>query len=173
MNVSVAGNYAKAFLEVAKEESNVTVCRDELQKLGAILNKDKRLMRLLEDPTKAFSEKWSLFYKHIDSPVSGLTVNFVRLLIGKKRVNVLPQIAGIFTRLSELSSGGERVILITARTLEFTERLEIERTLGRKFLMDYEVDPNIMAGVVMKKGSKMLDWSLRGRLENLKEMICR
>lgn len=173
MNVLVAGNYAKALLEVAKEQNNVTVCRDELQKLAAVLSKNKQLTRLLEDPTKTFPEKWALFYKHIDSPVSGLTVNFIRLLINKKRMSILPQAAVFFTRLSEITGGGERIVLITPRALEFTERLEIERTLGRKFLMDYQVDPDIVAGIVLKKGSKMLDWSLRGRLEKLTEIICR
>jgi F-type H+-transporting ATPase subunit delta len=100
-----------------------------------------------------------------------LVLNFLRLLIEKGRAGEVEQVAEEFERLAAAEEGELSVELTTAYELSDAEARviigQIERRSGRHVEATREVDPALIGGMVLQVGSRRVDASVRGRLEQL------
>jgi F-type H+-transporting ATPase subunit delta len=168
----LAGRYASALLDLADEKKALDQVSGDLQILRAMIAESVDLGRLLKSPVITREEQRKAMAAIMDKAGIGqLTRNFVLVVAQNHRLFALP--AMIEAYLAELARRrGEITAQVTsARSLTDTQRsalLEALRaSVGGKVQLDLKVDPALIGGLVVKVGSRMIDSSLRSKLQRL------
>lgn len=166
--------YAEALLEAAKDQKAVAPIRKELRELVAALGESGDLRSFLRNPQIDSRAKREAL-EQLLSGANEYFLNFVRLLAEKGRIG---EIEDVHEEWERLLAAEERVLeleLITAIKLSDKETAEIvgqiEKASGRKVEASRAVDPDILGGIVIRAGSKLLDASVRHRLDQLREEL--
>jgi len=166
--------YAEALFDVAKEKGKLDALRDQLGQFADALDSNRDLQVFFFSPYFSSAEKVAGLKRAVSDADAEL-VNFLELLIEKQR---MPEIFRIRRQLDELWKQENRRIDVTvtsAVTLEpaVVEKVgeEIERQTGQKVELSSRVDAEILGGIVLQVGNKVLDASIRSRLEKLRKSV--
>ena len=166
--------YAEALFDVAKEKGKLDAVRGELAQFADAVDGNRELQVFLFSPYFSSAEKVAGLKRAVSDADAEL-VNFLELLIEKQR---MPEIFRIRRQLDELWKQENRRIDVTvtsAVTLEpsVVEKVgeEIERQTGQKVELSSRVDAEILGGIVLQVGNKVLDASIRSRLEKLRKSV--
>lgn len=172
----VAGRYATALFELAKEAGSVGAVEAELNALAGLIDASEDLRAFLKSPVydredqnraaTALSEK---------AGFSQLTANFLKLLAKNGRLFALPGVIKAFLGMAAADRGEVAAEAITAAPMndEQTKALrhEIEAMAGKAVNLETRVDPELLGGLVVKIGSRMIDASLKTKLNRLKTVM--
>lgn len=165
----VALKYARAFYSSVKAEdydSSLSLLKDASEFM--VLDEIKEHVF---DPTISASTVYGLFSEYMKT-ADDLTMRFIELLIRKKRLALLPDIAMVFEELVDESRRMISVIVETPVDLtdkEFDELTDyIIKETGRKPAFKVEKDPSLIAGIILRYQDKVVDMSLSGRLNRMK-----
>ena len=163
--------YAKALFELAQSSGVVDAVLKNIEGLkGACESANMKV--LMHNPLIAKSTQ----HKAIDalkSPLGlhALVQHFLNTLVENRRLAALPEALDVFVELARKARGESLVVVTSAKALDEKSRAalrsKLEQKLG-KIAIEEQVDPSLLAGVVVKKGSQLLDASLKGRLNTLK-----
>jgi len=174
----VARRYAKALYALGVKDKAADTLGKDLAGLAGALDTSPELGKLFSNPSFNAQEK-----KGVVKEVAGrlgmspLTTNFLSLLADKGRLDAVAEINAVFAELLDEAHGVVRGHMITAVKLPEKRQKDIksslEKRLGKKLVLDYGVDKNILGGVILKVGDKVLDGSLRAQLQTLKDQIKR
>ncbi len=166
--------YAEALFDVAKKQGKLDAVRDELAQFVEAVDANRELQIFFFSPYFSSAEKVAGLKRAVSDADAEL-VNFLELLIEKQR---MPEIFRIRRQLDELWKQENRRIDVTvtsAVTLEpaVVEKVgeEIERQTGQKVELSSRVDAEILGGIVLQVGNKVLDASIRSRLEKLRKSV--
>jgi F-type H+-transporting ATPase subunit delta len=166
--------YAEALFDVAKEKGKLDAVRDELAQFVDALDGNRELQVFFFSPYFSSAEKVAGLKRAVSDADAEL-LNFLELLIEKQR---MPEIFRIRRQLEQLWKQENRRIDVTvtsAVTLEpaVVEKVgeEIERQTGQKVDLSSRVDAEILGGIVLQVGNKVLDASIRSRLEKLRKSV--
>jgi len=169
----LAGRYATALFELAQEERAVETVERDFAALNALIAGSADLARLVRAPVFSRDEQ----KKGMDAVLrrmeaAPLTVRFVLLLATKGRLFVLTDVIRAFESLAAEARGEIRAQVTSARPLSDAETVELKAILksklGREARLDAKVDPSLLGGLVVKVGSRMIDSSLRTKLDGLR-----
>jgi F-type H+-transporting ATPase subunit delta len=169
----LAGRYATAVFELAQEERAVEIVESDFTSLKGLIASSPDLLRLVRAPVYSRDEQ----KKGMDAilrrmEAAPLTVRFVLLLAGKGRLFVLLDVIRAFELLAARQRGEVSAQVISARPLSDSEVAELKTVLksklGRDARLDAKVDPSLLGGLVVKVGSRMIDSSLRTKLDGLR-----
>jgi F-type H+-transporting ATPase subunit delta len=168
----LAGRYASALLDLADEQKALDQVADDLKALRSLIAESEDLRRLLDSPVFSREEQRKAMTALMEKVETGeLTRRFVLVVADNHRLFALP--AMIEAYLSELAQRrGEITAEVTAaRNLSDAQQaalLEALRTaVGSKVQLDLKVNPALIGGLVVKVGSRMIDSSLRSKLQRL------
>src|SRR5262249_1790302 len=107
--------------------------------------------------------------------ISPLSKNALGVISRRRRVFALPAIAAELDRLSDEKSGVARVTVISAERLpdSYRDRLvqELSSMTGKKVVLEQRLDPELLAGVVVRIGDRVIDGSARTRLAELRQQL--
>jgi ATP synthase F1 delta subunit len=166
--------YAEALFDVAKDKGKLDAVRDELAQFADAVDGNRELQVFFFSPYFSSAEKVAGLKRAVSNADAEL-VNFLELLVEKQR---MPEIFRIRRQLDELWKQENRRIDVTvtsAVTLEpaVVEKVgeEIERQTGQKVELSSRVDAEILGGIVLQVGNKVLDASIRSRLEKLRKSV--
>ena len=166
--------YAEALFEVAKEKGKLDAIRDELGQFADALDGDRELRVFFFSPYFSSAEKVAGLKRAVSGADQEL-LNFLELLIEKQR---MPEIFRIRRQLDELWKQENRRIDVTVTSAVELDRTvvekvgeEIERQTGQKVELASRVDAEILGGIVLQVGNKVLDASIRSRLEKLRKSV--
>ena len=166
--------YAEALFDVAKDKGKLDAVRAELAQFADAVDGNRELQVFFFSPYFSSAEKVAGLKRAISDADAEL-INFLELLIEKQR---MPEIFRIRRQLDELWKQENRRIDVTvtsAVTLEpsVVEKVgeEIERQTGQKVELSSRVDAEILGGIVLQVGNKVLDASIRSRLEKLRKSV--
>jgi F-type H+-transporting ATPase subunit delta len=166
--------YAEALFDVAKDKDKLDAIRDELAQFVDAVDGNRELQVFFFSPYFSSAEKIAGLKRAV-SDVDAELLNFLELLIEKQR---MAEIFRIRRQLDELWKQENRRIDVTvtsAVTLEpaVVEKVgeEIERQTGQKVDLSSRVDAEILGGIVLQVGNKVLDASIRSRLEKLRKSV--
>jgi len=170
-----ARRYAQAVFEIALEKKELDRWQSDLWKI-AMLGEDATIVAFLENPKFNFDAKAKLLSEQLVD-VNPLALNLVYLLLTRGRLSMVGEIADEYQRLLDSHRGIERAEVITAVSLDDEDTLRLgERigaVVGKKVVVEPEVDSGIVGGFIARIGGKLLDGSTRSKLEALKRELVR
>jgi F-type H+-transporting ATPase subunit delta len=168
-----ARRYAEAAFEVATRDGTLERWRTDLD-LAASLAGDQRSLDVLANPAIPIERRGTALDELLGDRVSGQTANLVRLLLRRGRIEDLPRVAE-YRRLDDARQGITHATATSASELthdqirELTARLE--QSTGGRIALDVEVDPSLLGGLVVRVGDRLIDGSVRGRLQRLRNQL--
>ena len=169
---AIAGRYARAVLEIAKERDQVKALCKELRTYADCYEQSAEL-RAIEMAPELSDERRKQIIDEIGERlgVSETVKSTVSLLAARNRLAILPDLAEQLAELADEHLGVVRASVRAARRLpdSYLRRLEakIADATGKRVLLDFTEDPSLIAGVVTKVGDRVVDGSIRGKLDRL------
>ena len=173
---ALARRYARALLDIGQEERQVRRVLSEVERFARLLAESPDLREVLEATHINRRDKQAVLEATV-SPAGFLPVtrNFLRLLVDKRRMNILPQILPELRRMVEELEGIERVEVIVPETLSETQRdflkALLEQQTGKRIELEEKLDPAVLGGMVVKVGSTVYDGSVRTQLFQIRENL--
>lgn len=172
-NAGLAGRYATAVFELAQEEKSVEALAKDFAALKRMIGESADLARLVRAPVFSRDEqRKGMEAILLRMEAAPLTNRFVLTLAAKRRLFALADIIRSFEALVAKQRGEVHAEVTSARPLNDSETAELKRILkaqlGRDAQLDARVDPGLLGGLVVKVGSRMIDSSLRTKLNGLR-----
>jgi F-type H+-transporting ATPase subunit delta len=171
---TAARRYAEAAFEVGLRDGTVEAWRNELDAAAGLVG-DEGLARVLANPAIPLEDRLQVadatFGKIVDTPA----LNLIKLMIRRGRIEELPRIAADFRRLDNARQGITIATATSAKELDpdevkaLTQRME--QFTGGRVELDVRVDPSLLGGLVVQVGDRLIDGSVRGRLERLRQQL--
>ena len=173
MMAGMAGRYAAALFELAKEQKQLDQVERDVATFRAMLEASADLTRLVRSPIiSANAQARALEAVLARAAISGFTSNFLRLLVRNRRLFAVGDMLKAFQDLLAHERGEISADVASAHPLS-GEQMQVlsdslKASIGKNVQIRTRVDPNLLGGLVVKVGSKMIDSSLRTKLNNLK-----
>jgi F-type H+-transporting ATPase subunit delta len=173
---SVSGRYAKALFDLAQDENRLDEIADELDRLGALLDENADLERLISSPVFSRAEQANVLARVLEKmQVSGLATRFIALLSKNGRVNHIRSIIAAYHALLAQERGEITAEITSAVKLSAAQVKKLQAALkaltGRKTSINQNIDEKLLGGLIVKLGSRMYDSSLRTKLFNLQRVM--
>lgn len=170
----IANRYGEAFLGYAKEAGlDLNKAALQMEELKSALAQNPGLSEFLESAGILYREKCSLI-EEVFKDFSPEARQFLKLLLEKNRVKNILEICD-YIRLNYTHGETVEALLRSARPLnrESESRLkeQLENKLKKKLILRSELAPDLLGGVQVVIGNKVIDGSLRKRLDDLKEQL--
>lgn len=170
----MAGRYAGALFELALEEKATDTVRQELDQFDALIAESPDLNRLVRSPVFGADEQLKALSAILaKAGLSGITANFLRVITTNRRLFAVRDMIRAY-RVLVAKNKGEVVAQVTvAEPLSDQNKEALKGALksvtgGKDIDMDVTIDPAIIGGLVVKVGSRMVDTSLRTKLNSIK-----
>jgi len=175
-NETVSRRYATALADVVIKTGEVEGVKGELKIWEQMLTGNSELENAFRNPAIAHANKEKVLESLLERMrPSKTTSNFLRVLLRNGRLVDLTSINDRFAVVLEERSGSVVASVLSARELSDSQRNELkanlERTTGKQIKLDFNIDPNLIGGVVTRVGSTIYDSSVKTQLENLKEEL--
>ncbi len=173
---SAAGRYATALFELASETDALAQTEQDMEALGQALEASDDLRTLLTTPIYTRDEQGRAMASVTEAmDLSALVRNVVGLMASKRRLFVLGDMIGIFAKLMAEHRGEVTAEVTAARALSDAQQTALVSTLkaaiGREVKLNVAVDEEIIGGLVVRVGSKMIDTSIRSKLASLQNAM--
>ncbi len=170
---SVPGRYASALFELANEGKAVADVEKDLRAVGAMLEESANLRRLVMSPVFSADEQFRAIGAVLEKAgVHKLTSNFFKLLIANRRLSAAGDMIKAFCTLAARARGEIDADVTSAAALTEAQLGQLKDTLkaklGKEIQINAKVDPSLLGGLVVKVGSRMVDSSLKTKLQSLK-----
>jgi F-type H+-transporting ATPase subunit delta len=172
----VAGRYATALFELARDDKNVDAVKADLDRFDAMIAESPDLARLVRSPVfSADAQTKALDAVLARAGISGIAANVLRLLIANRRLFAVRDVIKAFRTLVARFKGEATAQVTVAEKLS-DKNLEalkaaLKQVTGKDVALDVKVDPAIIGGLVVKLGSRMVDSSLRTKLNSIKNAM--
>lgn len=173
MMASMAGRYAAALFELAKEQKALDQVARDVLAFQRLLEASPELTRLVRSPViAAEAQARALDAILARIGMSGFTSNFLKLLVRNRRLFAVADMLRAFQALLARERGEVSADVASAHPLS-AEQMQVlsdslKASTGKQVQIRTRVDPNLLGGLIVKVGSKMIDSSLRTKLNNLK-----
>jgi F-type H+-transporting ATPase subunit delta len=168
-----AKRYARAIFELAQESGELDAWQTRLVALRKICASEE-VRQVLDSPVLPLARR--LEAAEVVAPDVGAGgLNLLKLLVETRSVEILDGIADEFEKLADESAGRVRATVTTAIGLADTDRShladQLTRHLGREVRLEARVDPAVLGGLVLRYGDRMIDGSVRTRLQQLRRRL--
>jgi F-type H+-transporting ATPase subunit delta len=178
INRAVARRYAKALMNIGREDGKYDTYGEELGAFTALFQREEQLREVLNNPAFSILRRQAIIQEIATRlRLSPLTINFLHLLVDKNRMRYLLDITTLYRELADEAAGRARVRLITAHDLSTQKLKELTKGLqdlvGKQVIMEVETDASLIGGVVARIGGMVYDGSVKTQLERLKETLAK
>lgn len=172
----LARRYAKALFTVGKEKTTFEEYNQILQGVAELYVSNPEVVDALTNPLYPVDIKEKVMDGMIKSMgVDRIMGNFLRLLVQKKRTEILPEIAEEFQVMVDdeknISHGNVISAIELSADLQANVQATLEKLTGKKVKLTTSVDPSIIGGIIAKVGDLVLDGSIKTQLAGLKDSI--
>jgi F-type H+-transporting ATPase subunit delta len=173
----MAGRYATALFELARDERAVDAVKTDLDAFDALLSDSPDLVRLVRSPVFGADEQGRALSAVLDKAgIKGFAANFLRLVASNRRLFAVRDMIRAFRTLVAKHKGEVTAEVTVAERLSDTHLDALKSALksvtgGKAVDLNVKVDPAIIGGITVKLGSRMVDSSLRTKLNSIKHAM--
>jgi F-type H+-transporting ATPase subunit delta len=169
----VPGRYATALFELAQEEHVIESVAADLSRFQKLLDESEDLRRLVRSPVFSAEDQLAALDAILArAEIGGLAANFIRLVTRNRRLFAIADMIKAYRVLVAQSKGEVAAEVTSAEPLAdaHLEELKaaIKASIGRDVDLALKIEPAILGGLIVKVGSRMVDNSLRTKLQNLR-----
>ncbi|MBM4445266.1 MAG: ATP synthase F1 subunit delta [Chloroflexi bacterium] len=165
--------HAQAVFRIALETGQVDRWQSDLELMARVLQ-DAGVVSFLENPRVGQARKTELLQSAL-SAVAPAALNLASLLVARNRLRMMTSLLAEYRRLAYEHKGLVEADVITAVPITEGEEARIGRDLaaitGKTVMLGVEVDPQIMGGLVVRVGDKLIDGSVRTRLQEMRRSL--
>jgi F-type H+-transporting ATPase subunit delta len=174
-DILVAKRYAQALHGAARELDVLEAVDADVELIRSSLEASRELVLFFESPIVSRERKSRVVKALFESRLSETTLNFLELLVQKRREDIFPQIVVAYRQLRDRQLGIVGVTLRTAQPIDDDETSRIARALeswtGGKISIEAWHDPLLIGGLLVRIGDTVYDGSVRNKLEHLREQF--
>jgi F-type H+-transporting ATPase subunit delta len=168
--------FAKVIFEAALKDGELNRWLSQLRVISDVTG-DSAIKKLLLDPTISYADKTKMLTSRIGD-IDPLALKMVLMLASKGNLETIEEITDEYQRLLDSYHGVEGAQLVevtTAIPLDEKDKLELSQRLTdiveKPIILKATVDPDIIGGIIIKVGDKIIDGSMRTKLGELKKEL--
>jgi len=173
--LTVTHTYAQALFDAARESGHSHKIGEEYKAVSRVFAENPMLKKLFCVPTITAADKKGVAEKVFKGRVSQELLNFILILIDKRRISAWEDIGKQYEKLEMESEKHARGVLYSAVPLAGERLKHLERktdaVVGKRVRLENRVDRTLLGGVKIYVDGKMIDASLKTGLENMKQRI--
>lgn len=168
----LAERYAAALFELADERHALDEAAGDLRELRAMLAASADLGRLVRSPVLSRADQGKAMAALAENAkLSKLTADFIAIVARNRRLFAVPAIIEAYLAKLAERRGEVTAEITAAQSLTDAQQgaltEQLRRVVGSRVAIDVRVDPNLLGGMVVKIGSRMVDGSIKGQLQRL------
>ena len=175
LDKSVAITFINALLEVALKKGQFDLVEKDLDLVCDVITKHDNFKKVLFHPSIPRSGKKDLITSVFGKSISDLMLNFLCLLVDRRKEKILEFIPDVYRAVADKQKDVVKIMVQTVVPLtgdrldNFRKRLK--KITGKTVELEVVQNPNILGGMVIQIGNKMIDGSVANRLKNLKTRL--
>jgi F-type H+-transporting ATPase subunit delta len=168
------GRYAQALYELADEQRATDKVAADLSAFAAMIAESPDLQRFIKSPVFSAEEQVKALSAILGKAgIGGIAANFFKLVASKRRLFAISDMIADYHKLHDFERGLSRADVTVAEPLKDThvaalKAALLELTHGKNVEMNVKVDPSILGGLIVRLGSRMVDASLKTKLNSLR-----
>lgn len=171
--LSIARTYAQAAFDYALTENHLTLWLDEFKQLAEI-TKDETIKQVLRNPKYTAQQRAEMMCSLINTNNEQLN-NFIRILAENNRLLLLPEISKFFAELIAEHEKKLEANIYSVVKLDDENKKKLIQTLsektGRDVHLQCHIDPELIGGLLIRMGDRVIDYSIRGELNRMKQQL--
>ena len=172
----MAGRYARALFELALEERSIDAVKNDLDAFDALIGGSADLERLVRSPVFTADEQLQALTAILDKVgIGGLAAKFLKVVASNRRLFAVRDLIRDYRRLVARHKGEVTADVTVAEKPSDAHLDAIKAALKavtrKDVQVDLKVDPAIIGGLIVKLGSRMVDSSLRTKLNAIKHAM--
>ncbi|WP_018248196.1 ATP synthase F1 subunit delta [Orenia marismortui] len=171
----IAEKYAQALFELGIEDGKLLDMQDEFSEFLNIIEQNNELRKVIDHPKLGNVQKKDILTEVFEEELSTNLLNFIKLLIDKGRVNYLKSIYHQFTKLVDKKENRLEVEVFTPIELSDDNKSRLKEKLvsitKKEVTLKPKIQPDLLGGLLLKIGDKVIDGSLLNHLKNLENKL--
>jgi F-type H+-transporting ATPase subunit delta len=172
----MAARYATALFELALETNAIDAVKADLERFDALVAESSDLARLVRSPVFSADEQLQALTAVLDrAGIGGLAARFLKLVTTNRRLFAVRDMARAYRELVAQHKGEATATVTVAEQLKDEHlaalRAALKAVSGKDVDLDIKLDPAIIGGLVVKLGSRMVDTSLRTKLNAIRHAM--
>jgi len=172
----VSGRYATALFELAREEKSIDAVKADLDRFTAMLSESDDLKRLVRSPVFGAEMQLKALSAVLDKAgISGVAANVLKVITANRRLFAVADVIRAFNALVAKYKGEASADVTVADALSDKNldalKVALKSVTGKDVALNVKVDPAIIGGLIVKLGSRMIDSSLRTKLNSIKHAM--
>ncbi|MBF0435601.1 MAG: ATP synthase F1 subunit delta [Magnetococcales bacterium] len=173
---TLAKRYASALADLAQDNGLLKKIGTDLVEFQSVVKETPEFGVLLANPTISRDRQMKLVEICVaKSDIDPLTRHFLGLLVHKRRMLLLNDIVAAYGRIVEKQSGAVTVQVLAPKSLAKAQEERLVKVLsaktGKDVRLDFNLGPELLGGMIVRIGSVMMDYSVRGQLNRLKAQL--
>jgi F-type H+-transporting ATPase subunit delta len=172
---AVAARYAQALFDVARDTNTITETENELRGVLQTVKDSRELQQVLYNPQVPVDLKKEVIKEVFGAHVSKKTLNFLCVILDRRREVYLKDIVAHYIALADETRNVIQAEVTSAVELPAAHKEDLmsilSRMTGKEIRISYHVDPEIVGGLVVRLGDRIIDASIKRQLERLRDSI--
>ena len=170
----MAGRYAAALFSLAKDSRSIDAVAADLKAFDGLVRENPDLQTLVRSPVFSADDQTRALKAVLERVgIGGLAASFLQLVAAKRRLFAVRDMIRGFQALDDADRGISRAEVTVAAQLSDDDRAALEQALkdatgGKSIAIDLKVDPEIIGGIVVRLGSRMVDASIKTKLNSIR-----
>ena len=169
----VAQRYAAALFDLARDEGALDAVAGDLANFRALLDESEDLMRLVRSPAFSSDEQTRAVTAVLDKAgIGGLAANLIKVAAANRRLFAVPDMIVAYRQMLSRERGEIFATVTSAEPLSDAQvdtlKSALKDAMGKDVLLDQKVDDALIGGLIVQVGSRMIDTSLRTKLNAMK-----
>jgi F-type H+-transporting ATPase subunit delta len=169
----VAQRYANALFELALEEGALEGAESDVRRFMSLIDESDDLRRLVRSPVFSADDQFRAVAAVLDkAEIGGLVASLIKVAAKNRRLFSVPDVITAFGRLLAHHRGEVSAQVTSANPLSDAHlndlKAALKASLDKDVALETHVDPSLIGGLIVKVGSRMIDGSLRTKLNSLK-----
>ncbi len=170
---AVAERYATALYELVRETGSVDEALKGTEAFGRLVASSPELQRLVKSPVFSADDQLRAISALLQKAgITGVVANFIRLAAKNRRLFAVPDMIREFRKLvarhrGEVSAEVTSAEALSDKHIALLKQVLAEK-LGKDVELEHKIDPSLIGGLIVRVGSRMIDTSLKTKLNSLK-----